>query len=67
MLKRPFSKFEKAFLLIVVIALLCLVYYRFVKIPVQERIAKADTFEIEQQIETELKKQKMIYFYKNIY
>ena len=60
MLKRPFSKFEKAFLLVVVILLLCLVYYRFVKIPVQDRIAAADTFEIEQQIELELRKTNLI-------
>ncbi|MBP3804470.1 MAG: hypothetical protein J6I76_11345 [Oribacterium sp.] len=60
MLKRPFSKFEKSFLLLVVILMLGLVYYRFVKIPVEDRIAAADTFEIEQQIETEYRKRQLI-------
>ena len=60
MLKRPFSKFEKTFLLLVVILMLGLVYYRFVKIPVEDRIAAADTFEIEQQIETEYRKRQLI-------
>ncbi len=60
MLKRPFSKFEKSFLLLVVILMLGLVYYRFVKIPVEDRIAAADTFEIEQQIETEHRKRQLI-------
>ena len=60
MLKRPFSKFEKSFLLLLVILMLGLVYYRFVKIPVEDRIAAADTFEIEQQIETEYRKRQLI-------
>ena len=60
MLKRPFSKFEKSFLLLVVILMLGLVYYRFVKVPVEDRIAAADTFEIEQQIETEYRKRQLI-------
>ena len=60
MLKRPFSKFEKTFLLLLVILMLGLVYYRFVKIPVEDRIAAADTFEIEQQIETEYRKRQLI-------
>ena len=60
MLKRPFSKFEKSFLLLLVILMLGLVYYRFVKIPVEDRIAAADTFEIEQQIETEYRKKQLI-------
>ena len=60
MLKRPFSKFEKTFLLLLVILMLGLVYYRFVKIPVEDRIAAADTFEIEQQIETEYRKKQLI-------
>ena len=40
--------------------MLGLVYYRFVKIPVEDRIAAADTFEIEQQIETEYRKRQLI-------
>jgi hypothetical protein len=60
MLKRPFSKFEKAFLLVLVIIMLFLVYYRFVRLPVKDRIRAADTYEIEQQIEMEKKKKELI-------
>lgn len=56
MLSRPFTKFEKILLLILVVLLLGLVYYLFVYAPVQKRIQAADTTLIEDQIQTELEK-----------
>ena len=56
MLSRPFTKFEKILLLILVVLLLGLTYYLFVYSPVQKRIKAADTTLIEDQIQTELQK-----------
>jgi len=60
MLKRSFTKLERTFLLILVVVLLGLVYYRFVYLPVQDRIAAADTSVIEQQIADEQNKAMLI-------
>ena len=60
MLKRSFSKFEKAVLLVLVIIMLGIFYYKFVHVPVKERIAEADTSLIEEQIEMEHKKRELI-------
>ena len=56
MLNRAFTKREKVLLLVLVMILLGLVYYRFVRLPVQERIATADTtvLEIRMDLETEV-------------
>lgn len=56
MLSRPFTKFEKILLLIMVVLLLGLTYYLFVYSPVQKRIEAADTTLLESQIEEELYK-----------
>ncbi len=60
MLKRSFTKFEKALLLVLIVVLLALVYYRFVYLPVQDRIAASDTYEIENQIKAEQQKAEII-------
>ena len=60
MLKRSFTKFEKALLLVLIVVLLALVYYRFVYLPVQDRIAASDTYEIENQIKAEQQKAALI-------
>ena len=60
MLNRAFTKREKVLLLVLVMILLGLVYYRFVRLPVQERIAAADTTVLEQQMEIEQQKSAII-------
>ena len=60
MLNRAFTKREKVLLLVLVMILLGLVYYRFVRLPVQERIAAADTTVLEQQMEMEQQKSAII-------
>ncbi len=56
MLNRAFTKREKILLLLLVAVLLGLVYYRFVKLPVRDRIAAADTTLLEQQLMQEQQK-----------
>lgn len=60
MLNRSFTTIEKIFLLILVVLLLGLVYYRFIRIPVRDRIEAADTTMIEEQIEVEKNKALLI-------
>ncbi len=60
MLSRPFTKFEKVFLLILVVILLVLVYYRFIHLPVKQRVTEADTTLIEEQIAVEKSKAELI-------
>ncbi|ETP71955.1 hypothetical protein UYO_2095 [Lachnospiraceae bacterium JC7] len=60
MLSRPFTKIEKVFLLILVVVFLGLVYYRFIHLPVKERVTEADTTLIEEQITIERSKAELI-------
>ena len=60
MLNRAFTKREKVLLLALVMILLGLVYYRFVRLPVQDRIAAADTTLLEQQMSAEQQKASII-------
>lgn len=53
MLNRALTKKEELLLLIITAALLSFIYYRFVRLPVQQRIAAADTTEIETEMEAE--------------
>lgn len=56
MLNRAFRKREKAMLLLLAVALLCLFYYQFVKKPVERSIIASDTTYLDMQIaEEELK------------
>ncbi len=59
-LNRAFTKTEKLLLLILAIALLCLCYYRFVFVPVQDRIAAADTAPLEDELTAEQMKASQI-------
>ncbi|SFG29939.1 hypothetical protein [Oribacterium sp. WCC10] len=60
MLNKQFTRIEKAFLLVLSIILLCLVYYRFIYVSVNNRIEAADATIIEEQIEAEKAKAEII-------
>ncbi len=60
MLSRPFTKFERFFLILLTLVLLGLVYYRFIHLPVKERVTEADTTLIEEQIATEQMRAELI-------
>ncbi len=60
-LKRPFRKREIFLLLVLTVLLLGLIYYRFIHVPVEQRIRAADTTEIENSILSEQQKQQRIH------